>query len=50
MDDVEQKSECLQVPKMTTVLTEWRLDKQQQGKVNSEGGKTKTTVVHLGNV
>lgn len=37
MDDVAHKPECLKVKKMTTVLTAWRLDKQQQGKVNREG-------------
>lgn len=46
MSDVE----CLKDLKMTTVVMDGRLDKQQQGKVNSEGRKKKhATVLHLGN-
>ncbi len=38
MTDAEHKSKSLKVPEIT-VLTDWRLDKQQLGKVNSKGRK-----------
>lgn len=46
MTDVEHKSERLRGLRMTTVVTDWRWDNQQGGKVNTGEGQ----LLHLGNV